>query len=455
MAIDTSDLAAKLQAEYERKKQADAQRDTAPSFEGYTSEDKLVMSLGYTVCRVVSLPKLCGVSYIKCDDDRTHMFKFPTDGNSVVLRAAARVLEKKYAGRDAANKAVWNLPVKDANPDLYQMVYNNESITEGQYGPNGWAKWLKGPDGRYTAMPSSTVALVNVINRSPFSYKVAKKDANGADIEEEVSCAADWCVTNKHSLLLAKAAKGFGCAMTIYNLLMDQIFPNYGNFSEFDISINRLKADPYYQIFKADTLTNNKDVFPFVKQGKLTAEESAIELYDLDELSQPTPASVIYSLLKGKISKIDEYFNTHFLTEIERAVDAEPKSEANTAVPAAVQRETPAPASQPVTAPAAKASATTPAPRTRVAAPKAEAPAGESVSVWDKAKAITAKDKDGTYFIDKLTKDKASLISGVHPNGKELIFTSSDDELSACPECTKAQPSIIDDYCIYCGVKFS
>jgi len=443
-----------LKEAYERKKKEDAQIDAEPSYEGFTSEDKLVMGMGYTICRVLSLPKTCGSSFIKCDDGRLRLFKFPHDGNSVILRAVTRVMERKYVGRDSSNKSIWKFPVKETNPDVYQMVYNNESITEGSYGANGWGKWKKGANG-WGGYPSTTTCFVNVINRREFTVKMEKKDANGNDIEEEKTYPADWCVKNNHSLLLSKSVKSFGAAVTVYDLLMDAMFPNFGAFFDYDLAIFRLKEDPWYQMYKADTLVNNTDVFPFVKQGKLTEAEQNVVQYNLDEITAPSTNAFIYQNLKGKLEIIDKALNTHYLDDLERAVEAE-----------GGQKATAAPATTPVSTggiaeskgesrftdaspPAATAK---PATRTRTApstAAPAAAPAGD---IWATIRGFAAKAPDGSSLVDKLSDDKKKLISGV--NGTEIIFTVPEDSQSCCPKCGKAQPVVIDDNCLYCGLKF-
>lgn len=450
MPINTNSVLERLQARYEAEKKKEIDNQTS-NFDFYTNEDKLPVNIGFTVCRVLDLPVNCNSSFIKCDDGKVRLFKFPSlDENPdfILYQIVDRVLKQVWKGQDKKGVHIFEKPVEEGFSEIYKMIRNNGDLVDGQYGPNGWGAWKK--YGKYRGCASNTSCFLNAINRIPFSVTITKRE-KGEDVEEVKKYEKDWCIKNKHSLLLVKSVKSVGCPVTIGNLLVKTIFPNYGNYAQFDVAIERLKDDPYYQIFPANTLKNNQEVFPHVIEGDLTDEEKAIDTYNLEDLSKPSPYSFIYNNLKGKISEIDKALGTTYLEILERAVEADIKPTSISApkeekVEEKVEEKPEVKVEEKIEEPKKE--------ETKVDTFKSSAPVERKVEasgdLWEKVKSITFKDDSNVHFIDKLSDDQKKFVVGVE--GDNVKYNT--DDLSACPYCKKSQPTLWEEFCVYCGKSF-
>lgn len=494
MTINTN-IDEQLQELYQKKKKED-EANKPSNFDYATNEEKLVLPKGFTVCRIVDIPVKCESSFIKCDNEKIKLFKFPSleeNPDFILYKIIHHVLKQTWKGVDKEGKHQFDIPVKAQSPEVYRMVHNNGDLVEGQYGANGWGSWKKF-NGSYRGTASNTTCFTNVINRQPFSATYEKKDADGNVSEETKSYGKEWCVENNHTLLLAKDLKSVGCPITIQNLLLKQIFPNFGNFQGYDVAVERLAADPYYQIWKAEHLTNNQDVIPHIVQGPLNEKEQTLETYDLNDLVKPSAYSFIYNNLKVKIGQIDKALGTDFLYELEQLVEKEtgnaagtpageqpsepdpnkeypkeePKPEPPKEEPKPEPKPEPQPEPKPEPAPAVEQPKEEPKPATEQPkpepAPAAEQPpvrqpakaAANQGSVLDQAKALDPsplyKNEEGAFTIDKLPDDQKALITGISADKTKLTFSIED--VSSCPYCNKPQPTAWDDSCVYCGVSY-
>jgi hypothetical protein len=450
-----------LQKRYEKKKREKAESESS-SFSYSATEDVLIMPEGYTVCRFLDIPKQCDYSFIKADDGNTKLFRFPSleeKPDFILYKIINKVLFQKWVGQDSEGKAIIEVPMKEEQADIYWMIYNNEDMILGEYGPNGWGRW-KRVLGKYQGAAASTCCYTNVINRREFEIVRKEKDDKGEETEKRTIYPKDWCVSNKHSLVLTKTPKSVGAPITISNLLMTNLFPNFGNFQNYDIAINRMGSDPYYQLFKAEECVQNQEVFPYVVKGPLTDAEKEVDVYDLKELTKPATYSYIYQNLKGKIEQIDQALGTQFIKELEQLVDSENSSKPNTAPqttePQPEQKEEPDLSTSGTSASTVENTVLNPEPEPQpeqkkeppVREIKKEEPPVGTVSVQDFIKKAT---KDKANY-DDLSDSEKAMIKGVSADGNTLLFESED--LVACPYCQSSQPTTVTKFCLYCGVEF-
>ncbi len=242
-----------------------------------------------------------------------------------------------------------------------------------------------------------------------------------------------------------------------------------------------MAADPYYQLYKAETLENNQEVFPYVVKGDLTPEEQAVELYDTKAMVKPSSHAFIYEQLKDSIAKIDSALGTGFLKELEDLAsaegsttaalnkDTEQKPAENEQKPAEDVKKSPeseqkAPEAEQAKPEPAQESAplqnttekqeqeTKKAEETQEAPVRQVSPGSNGGGDLESVKKLTANTPEGVNAIDAITEDERKLIKGVAPDGKSIEFTTTD--LTACPYCRNTQPALIATYCIFCGKKF-
>jgi hypothetical protein len=420
MNIDQSSIDERLKKRMEeRKKDVEDRKNRKSSFQ---EEERIPLKDGKGVLlRIVDIPTPVYFSFIKCDDDKTRLIKFPKKEENpsfIIYQIGDRVLEREYMGKDASNKAIYGFPVRESHPDIFNMVYNNGSPQVGRYGANGWIRDYGYPQ---------EACYINVINRQSFS--VIKTDKEGED--HEVFYDKNWCVKNGHSLLLVKNMKSVGVPSTVNNALMDFVFPNHGNFLGYDLYITKLTKDPWYTVEKADTLTQRLDSFKDdLVMGPLTKEECSITLYDTKALSKPSSASFIYKHLKNKISLVDKELGTSFMSKLERMIEDEggQMSEEEASDTSAESEEAPLKKAEVKEEPIQV--------RSRTRAPSSTS--SEVLTIAPFAKDLTEE-------------ERAKFIKGV--NGEELVWTV--DDTADCPKCKKFQPFSLDKFCVYCGSKFS
>lgn len=447
-----TDIDSSLKNLYEQK--VKEEKVNSSSFEGFPAMDKFPLSMGMNLCRVVEIPLLCHNSLINCDDGKTRLFNFPSiEENSefILYRIITHILQSQWLGKDKDGKHRFEYPVKEKFPDIYQMIYNNGNLMEGEYGPNGWGSWKK-YSGKYRGCASNTTCMVNVISRNAFTVKAVKEDSSGSEVEEIKTFEADWCAKNNHTLLLSRESKtGFfnGAPVSVFNALIKSVWDKFGNFAKFDVAIERLKDDPWYQVYKADTLENRKDIQPYVKKGDLTDAEKAYETYDIKELVKPSAYSFIYNNLKNKINLIDDALGTHYLLDLEKEVEKE-NSGKSVGEKVKIGITLPEPKiEQPVKEETVVASE-------KVEPKKKERKIASPVSSsGDSLKKLAFTMSDGKSILDIIPENQRALIKGVSPDGKTFEFDCPTGELADCPICNKAQPIRIEDYCVYCGTSFS
>jgi hypothetical protein len=487
---DQKQMTAEERLEQMYKEQKQKQKNMESSeFGDFSPEDKYVMAKGHNVVRFVGIPEEIFYSFIKDDDDKYFKVVLPNPSespNHLLYRLMDQVLVQSWEGTDKNNKAIISTPVAEEFPEIYQMVYNNGETTEGKYGPNGWGKWRKRDNGKRGSFPSNHGALMNVIPRSPSVFTVTNRDKSGNETKEEITFNYESCKEMKHTLLLARSGKSSDAPITVLQKLFNNMMANYGNFLNYDISIERLSEDPWYNMYKADTLVANDDVKPYVVEGPLTDEEKSWETYDVSELSKPTPMAEIYKRLKNKIKKVDDALGTTFLHELEELVQEEGVAldEGETKADLATEttpEPTPAESTATETSETQQESEVLPEDdatskfndemeqveqakkevkeeaqgNVRVRPVKNKTETAETSVDWDKVKEATFKRDDGTYVVDELPEDQKKMITGVNEKG-EVTFKDGLDLLASpyIENENKMQPFAMDAFCIYTGIKF-
>lgn len=416
--MNRKEMEERLKRAYKRREQERREQDSKTVV---SIEDKVLLKKGeFTVVRVLDVPQPVYFSFIKGDDDKLHLIKFPdpnNKGNFILYKICDTVMESVFKGRDRNGESIFEYPMKESHPEIFNMVFNNGSHTIGKYGPNGWVQRNGRPQ---------TACYINVINRQAFS--AVKSDEKGE--EEEINYGANWCYENNHSLLLAKSEKSIGAPITINNILMDSLMDNFGTFFNYDIAIKRLSGDPWYEVFKADTLSGKQEVQECLKSGNLTEEDEKLELYDTVEMSKETQPSLIYKFLKGKIEMIDRELDTNFLEQLEKQVDQETETTPSS------YKKTEKEEDQEEKQEEKKEEAI---PRRRSSS---ESSGGSS-----------DMESVAPYVKDLCEDDRKKYIKGVGSDGN-LEFTT--EELIPCSnsKCNKPQPMELDKFCLYCGQKF-
>jgi len=303
-----------LAAAWEKNKRAE---DPKKKTFVFVKEDRLPLEKGKdTVVRVLTTPVEVNYSFIMGDSGKPSFIKFPdyeTDPNFILYRICDRVLEKKWKGRDADNKAIWELVNELKHPEIFNMVYNNGKTTiDPKFGAQGWVKKGYRPD---------KACYVQVANRQPFTVTTEKEDGTS----ETKTYSENWCFETKKSLLLVKDLKGSICPTTVRKGIVD-LYADYGPVRNYDVVVSRLDADPWYTVRKAEGLTGPKSVgiTPFVKPGALPSDyTAAVQLYDLEDMAKPSTATRIYEVMKAKIKMIDDALGSSYLKDLEILVEKE------------------------------------------------------------------------------------------------------------------------------------
>lgn len=461
-----------------REQQQKKKNMESSEFGDFSPEDKYVMKKGHNVVRFVGIPQEVFYSFIKDDDGKYFKVTFPNpseDPDHLLFRLMDQVLVQNWEGKDKNDKPIISTPVADEFPEVYRMVYNNGDTTEGPYGPNGWGKWRKRDNGKRGSFPSNHGAVMNVIPRSPSTYKITKRDKDGNETAEEVTFTYEDCKEMKHTLLLTRSPKSSDAAITVLQGLFNNMMSNYGNFLNYDISIERLSVDPWYNMFKADTLIANDDVKPYVVEGPLTDEEKSWETYDVMEIAKPTPMSEIYKRLKKSIKKVDDALGTTYLNELEElaqeeGTDINIEEEQGSEEPTPTSNESFSKSESPTDDGAIPESDATDKFNDDKKPKKIESTENTQTvrrrtvkretedspkDFWGGVQAATFKRDDGVYVVDELSDAQKSMIVGVDESGNILFKDGL--ELVASPYIDnedKMQPYAMDDFCIYTGKKF-
>ena len=432
-----TNLNTKLEEKYNARKQ---EREEQAAQSEYTPEEKLVLEYNkFSVMRIVDLPVICNYAFIVCDDGRRKMFMYPDKNrnpNYFLYKITNKVMENKWMGKDGEGKSIFSYPVKESNKEIFEIVWNNGKSLPGQYGPNGWVQENGDP---------LRACFINVINRQEFQVEKIDKDGSKKYAKYE----ADWCVKNKQSLLLAKSVKSIGCPTTIFYKIMDTVMPNYGkNIFSYDIAIKRLDAHKnknqiWYEVEKASNLVESQEVKNSFRDGELTEEEKQIEIYDVNEMIQPSSLSFIYSNLKGKIETIDEGLGTSFLKELEDLCSKDESNMSNEEAKETIDNVLGSDNGS------KKQEATRPEPRREERAPEIRRQPASSEPTLESL----------ASHISKIPANQRAFVKGVE-NG-EVIFMDdkgnpvTDKVKCTDPKCKGSQPMSIDTYCIFCGYDFS
>lgn len=441
MATESQDVEA-LWKNHNREKQERETRKEA----FFVREDRMTLEINkFVLFRVLSLPVRVWSSFVKNDSNDFRVIQFPEVesveyNENILIRIVKKVLEKKYLGKGADGKPLYEYLHQKNHPELFNMVYNNGKAEIGKYGPDGWVK--------NGYQPQASV-FIQGINRMPFKVVIENKDGS-TEVKEY---GIDWCTTNKKTLLLTRNSKSRDCPVTIYTELMDKLIPGYGSFFNYDLAIKKFDGKPWYQVEKAANLTEGLEtqaLKPFIKDGPTPREVlETLEGYDLNDMAKPTPNSVIYKELKGKIKQVDDAFGTTFLAELFASLSADDKevsspAHASTPAPTASPAAVPPPAKDvPAAAPAA-APAPTRAVRTPVTPAPTAAPAGLDMA------AVSAIAKN----VKKLAPGEAAkFIKGVE-NGK-IVWNDQFKNTVPCPTCQNEEPVEIDKFCIFCDTEFT
>jgi hypothetical protein len=427
-----ADRIAAVRGQYETRETA--KREQEERYQA-SSEKVLPLETGKEiVLRVLDVPVERHSSFIKDDEDKWLFAKFPgkdkdPNGDFILSKIAAKVLARTKNGKDSSGKAIYTYHNETAHSTSFWIVRNNGNDQVGKYGPSGWVKDSGYPGSDY---------LFNVINRQEFTMKSTDKDGV---VTEEVF-GPNWCYDNKHSLILAKKDKYAGVTWGVWDKITNEFHGNFGSYLEYDICIKKLSAKPWYELSKASTLTGIPAVMDIAKDGALTDEELAIEMYDLEEMVKQTPNLEIYNRMKGKIDTIDKDMNTDFLGELESLVrDEDGFVEAKQPAaqrPAATNSMTSPEAEAPVEETPVEETPTREAPPTREAV-KEEAPSEDIHKVAPFLKTI----------------DESSikeLVKGVKDG--ELEYTTTKVALCTEANCKKSQPLAWAKSCVYCGKSF-
>ena len=274
---------------------------------GYTAIDYQCVALEQNKCQVLRLlgesietrvnktdALLVERSMVKGDDDKWFTLIWDKDTNWPM-----RVLMRTLA------KYKWD---KTANGGRGARIYENDGcellkrfLTNGQQ-----SKFESG------MLPKKAV-LINAIDRMD-----------------------DWCVTNKHSKLLAwtktiqddKTYYNKGINYGLYSDIFDTKCTEVGlHFNDFDIVVRRYSEDTrpnektnsdlyWYENKTPINRWGEKDkvdYYSHIVVGDLTEEEKKYELYELEDipfLSKPTPAGVILSKLGKFVKEVDKKYDT-------------------------------------------------------------------------------------------------------------------------------------------------
>ncbi len=263
-----------------------------------TNDHKIVRVLGYPMEARDNVPETEGkysakqVNYSMIVGDNGKKFrciwpaKTPEGGGSSWI--LWKVFDKVMASRSSQGQRVYLNETRF--PDVFNRVHKN-----GNPQNNLERGWLP-----------TRVVVMNVLDRH--------------DME--------WHQEHKHSKILSKKGREYGdegniwfepgIPLTTYNLIVDELVENYGLFDEYDISIKKMDAQPWYGVFHASEEIKRipAEYRSLVVDGPLTDEEKSYELYDLDKLFPITTYKKIYDNLGVFIQEVDKKFKTHFFEEL-------------------------------------------------------------------------------------------------------------------------------------------
>lgn len=244
-------------------------------------------------------------------------FPDPADNpNHILNKIAKKVMEFDWVKQaDGSNKIVY----------IHQLSHP-ESFKWVRYGgvPEKIQKFN-------TGLTSKPVVIMNVIDRSD-----------------------DYCAKNKKTKILCRGVSEYelksgdhkgetvtkplwGISLFTLNNGVQELSKNYGNWESYDMMIRKIESTGKnnkkvisYEFKNASNL-QKKDNWDDYKScpeiddnfkksisiGDLTDEEMSYERVDLEKFFGPTTATTLLKLFRKKIEKIDEDFDTDFISELE------------------------------------------------------------------------------------------------------------------------------------------
>lgn len=244
-------------------------------------------------------------------------FPDPSDNpNHILNKIAKKVLEFEWVKNpDGSSKPLYTHQL--SHPDSFKWVY---------YGgvPEKIQKFNLG-------LRSKPLVIMNVVDRSD-----------------------DWCEKNKKTKILCRGYteyeiksgdhKGekvvqpqWGISLFSLNNGVQELSKNYGSWESYDMMIRKVKSKgkngkevTSYEFKNASNLEKkdnwddykscpevNEEFRKRIHQGDLTDEEMSYERVDIEKYFGPTTATTLLKLFRKKIEKIDEDFNTDFISELE------------------------------------------------------------------------------------------------------------------------------------------
>lgn len=416
------------------------------SFYNFVQPDYTALEANkYSQVRVLGLPvdsrdkfspKKIKIAWIIGDDGKWFKCQFGLDKEWILSRIIKTVM--KYTWNKQTNTANY----LHADSPLFPLVSKN-NLVDNAYA-KGW-------------QPKETVVM-NVIDRQQM----------------------DWHSKNKKTLLLSskrssketdegtKYSYNDGVPISVYNKLFDRVVSYSGDWEDYDIMVQKLKKDPWYEV-----MHTVKDEFRFIEdadkyiqnysEAPLTEEERSWEMQDLDDLFKITTYNTLMNRLGSTIKKIDAEFGTTYHPELQELAMTE-KSEKVNSEPAKKEVKEPSP-DLPVPSEEAPKDEYEKAPfesPKKEEAPVAEAPKEEVAPPRTRTRERTPEPSNtdlkeqliklGFIGANKLEVEDVKLMKGIDFHGNIEWLTT---DLVACGEngCTFPAPDEIS-CCVKCGTEF-
>ena len=380
-------------------------------------------------------PKVINVAWLVGDDDKRFRVIYPDKDENpgwILWKILAKVL--RYNWNKAKKEKEYMFP----DSDIFKRVHTNNSINPYD---KGWE-------------PSKLVAQ-NCIDRS----------------------AMDWHRENKKTLLLSRRVSettredgtvnqffDLGYPSSIYNNVMNEIVSYAGGWSNYDLLLKKVDADPWYIIRHAvddyKKFAGELSTFAYFEQyagAPLTQEEQSWERFNIDKIFPVTSYTKIMNRLKGAIIQVDATFKTSFFSELERLVEVEEKNR-----PKKEDSDVSSDSNESSFTPAASVASSNPTPAAvsanppvfapEVAAPVAETPAPAARRVVSEKAAVDWANLAALGYAGVMKMDEAAKASvlAVNPDGS---FTWNGGDLAECPKCKFMSPMSVP-VCAKCGAIF-
>jgi len=160
----------------------------------------------------------------------------------------------------------------------------------------------------------SPTILTNVIDRADMAYHRENKKLK---------------VLSKKVSTTAKGDSWYdrGYPEMLYNLIMDDIVANFGDWEDYDLVIFKKEKLPFYKVFHgvedSRHFADVAELMSLIGKGKMTAEERTWAGWDFDALFAVTPCIRIQKNLGDSIRRISKELKTPFDEELAELVEKE------------------------------------------------------------------------------------------------------------------------------------